>query len=154
MKERLDATDARILHELQTDARLSMRELGRRVNLSAPAVTERVRRLEDAGIITGYRATVNPHPLGRTITAFIGVQDSGQRDPMLVKWAKARDGVLECHSVTGENSCMLRVAVSSIAELETILGELIQMGFTCSTSIVLSTPLSGKMLIPALQPVR
>ncbi|WP_027482176.1 Lrp/AsnC family transcriptional regulator [Deinococcus pimensis] len=145
---KLDGTDVRILTELQQDARLSMRELGRRVGLSAPAVTERVRRLEDAGVIAGYSARVATTPLGRGITAFIGVQDSGQRDPQLVRWARKHDGVLECHSVTGGNSCILKVALPSIVALEAMLAELISMGFTCSTSIVLSTPLEGKMVLP------
>ncbi|THF71354.1 Lrp/AsnC family transcriptional regulator [Deinococcus sp. Arct2-2] len=144
----LDPLDHRILGELQTDSRLSMRELGRRVGLSAPAVTERVRRLEDAQIILGYGIRVAPKPLGRTITAFIGVQDSGRNDPTLVRWATRSDSVLECHSVTGDNSCILKVAVPDVGALETMLGELIQMGFTCDTSIVLSTPLEGKLMLP------
>lgn len=144
----LDPLDHRILGELQTDSRLSMRELGRRVGLSAPAVTERVRRLEDAGVILGYGIRVATQPLGRAITAFIGVQDSGRNDPALVRWAKKHDGVLECHSVTGDNSCILKVAVPDVAALEGLLGELIAMGFTCATSIVLSTPLEGKVLLP------
>lgn len=144
----LDPLDHRILQELQTDSRLSMRELGRRVGLSAPAVTERVRRLEDAQIILGYGVRVAGKPLGRTITAFIGVKDSGRNDPTLVKWATRHDGVLECHSVTGDNSCILKVAVPDVAALETMLGELIQMGFTCDTSIILSTPLEGKLMLP------
>ncbi|ACO45778.1 AsnC family transcriptional regulator [Deinococcus malanensis] len=144
----LDSLDHRILEELQRDSRLSMRELGRRVGLSAPAVTERVRRLEDAGVILGYGVRVATKPLGRTITAFIGVQDSGRNDPTLVRWATRHDSVLECHSVTGDNSCILKVAVPDVGELEGLLGELIQMGFTCDTSIVLSTPLEGKLLLP------
>ena len=131
---------------VQIDADAS--RLGRRVGLSAPAVTERVRRLEDAQIILGYGVRVAGKPLGRTITAFIGVKDSGRNDPTLVKWATRHDGVLECHSVTGDNSCILKVAVPDVAALETMLGELIQMGFTCDTSIVLSTPLEGKLMLP------
>ena len=144
----LDALDQRILQELQQDSRLSMRELGRRIELSAPAVTERVRRLEEAGIILGYGVRVASKPLGRTITAFIGVKDSGRNDPTLVRWSRERDGVLECHSVTGDNSCILKVAVSDVAALEVLLSELIDLGFTCDTSIVLSTPLEGKLLLP------
>ncbi len=144
----LDPLDTRILTELQQDARLSMRELGRRVHLSAPAVTERVRRLEDAGVIQGYSARVASKPLGRSITAFIGVEDSGRNDPKLIKWAQNHDGVQECHSVTGENSCILKVALPDVQALEEVLAELIAMGFTCSTSIVLSTPLGGKLMLP------
>lgn len=144
----LDSLDTRILTELQQDARLSMRELGRRVGLSAPAVTERVRRLEDAGVVLGYSARVATGPLGRTISAFVGVEDSGRGDPKLIRWARERDGVLECHSVTGENSCILKVAVEGVQALEDLLAELIEMGFTCSTSIVLSTSLAGKLILP------
>lgn len=144
----LDPLDHKILQELQTDSRLSMRELGRRVGLSAPAVTERVKRLEDAQIILGYGVRVASKPLGRTITAFIGVKDSGRNDPTLVKWAKSHDGVMECHSVTGDNSCILKVAVPDVGALENMLSELINMGFTCDTSIVLSTPLEGKLMLP------
>ncbi|WP_420595968.1 Lrp/AsnC family transcriptional regulator [Deinococcus sp.] len=144
----LDALDQRILQEVQEDARLSMRELGRRVGLSAPAVTERVRRLEEGGVILGYGARVASKPLGRAITAFVGVRDSGKRDPELVRWAQRNDSVLECHSVTGDNSCMLKVALPDVAALEHLLGELIDMGFTCDTSIVLSSPLDGKRLTP------
>lgn len=142
----LDPLDQRILEQLQEDARHSMRELGRRVGLSAPAVTERVRRLEESGVILGYGARVATKPLGRSITAFVGVKDSGRHDTELVRWAQQRDGVLECHSVTGDNSCMLKVAVSDVAALETLLGELIDMGFTCDTAIVLSSPIDGKRL--------
>lgn len=145
----LDALDHHILQELQADSRLSMRELGRRVGLSAPAVTERVKRLEDAQIILGYGVRVASKPLGRAITAFIGVKDSGRNDPTLVRWARKNDGVLECHSVTGENSCILKIAVPDVAALETMLSDLIHMGFTCDTSIVLSTPLEGKLMIPS-----
>ena len=146
MKFELDPMDARILAVLQEDARLSMRELGRRVGLSAPAVTERVRRLEEAKVLLGYHALVSPAALGRGIQAFIGVQESGQRDPQLVQWARGQEGVLEVHSVTGENSCMIKVALRNMSELRGILGELIEMGFTCSTSMVLETLLSGKTL--------
>ncbi len=142
----LDSLDQRILEQLQLDGRLSMRELGRRVDLSAPAVTERVRRLEEGQVIVGYGARVAAKPLGRSITAFVGVKDSGKNDPALVRWAQQRDGVLECHSVTGDNSCILKVALGDVASLEQLLGELIELGFTCDTSIVLSSPLAGKAL--------
>jgi len=74
------------------------------------------------------------------------VQESGQRDPQLVQWARGQEGVLEVHSVTGENSCMIKVALRDMSELRGVLGELIEMGFTCSTSMVLETLLSGKTL--------
>lgn len=142
----IDPTDDKILQALQTDSRLSMRELGRRVGLSAPAVTERVKRLEEHGVIQGYGVRLTLKAMGRNITAFIGVKDSGRNDPALVRWASRHPGVLECHSVTGDNSCILKVAVADVAALDAMLGELIDLGFTCSTSIVLSTPLEGKIV--------
>lgn len=144
----LDSFDHKILQELQADARLSMRELSRRIGLSAPAVTERVRRLEDRGVLLGYRALVSPGGVGRDLVAYVAVQDSGKRDPELTRWAREHPGVLECHSVTGRSSCMLKVAVPGVVALEELLGELIDLGFTCDTSIVLSSPLPGKPLGP------
>lgn len=141
---KLDDLDHQILDALQLDSRLSMRELGRRVGLSAPAVTERVRRMEEARVILGYGIQVSSEYLGHHLTAFIGVKDSGRKDPDLVHWAEQRSGVLECHSVTGSNSCILKVAVADVAALDHLLGELIQMGFTCDTSIVLSSLLEGR----------
>ena len=107
-----------------------------RVDTSAMPLSPGLRRLG-----AGMRA-------GRSITACVGVQDSGKRDPELVRWAQKHDGVLECHSVTGNNSCILKVAVPDVHALEVLLGDLIGMGFTCETSIVLSTPLEGKLMLP------
>jgi Lrp/AsnC family transcriptional regulator, leucine-responsive regulatory protein len=150
----LDGLDYRILAELQADARLSMRELGRRVGLSAPAVTERVHRLVDAKVILSYGARVAAKPLGRTITAFIGVKDSGRGDPTLIRWANKNDNVLECHSVTGHNSCILKICVTDVSALEGLLSELISMGFTCDTSVVLSSPVESKALVPIQNQIR
>lgn len=142
----LDPVDYQILWQLQADSRLSMRKLGALVGLSAPAVTERVRRMEEAEVITGYGVKLSQAKLGRHLVAFIAVKDSGRNDAILINWAKQNEGVLECHSVTGVNSCILKVAVSDISALDEILRALIEMGFSCDTSVVLKTSLEGKKL--------
>src|SRR5690349_1497446 len=109
MISELDAHDSRILQELQRDARLSMAELGRRVHLSQPAVTERVRKLEAAGVITGYRATVNLPALGYGIRA---VMRAGRVDyARVVKLLQNTPEVVNAYNVTGENSWVFEIAV-------------------------------------------
>jgi DNA-binding HxlR family transcriptional regulator len=103
----LDATDWRILEELQTDGRLSYNELGRRVSLSPPAVAERVRRLEELGVITGYQARVDPARAGLPLTAF--VQMRCRLDRCLLKTSQASDypEIVEIHKLTGDYCSML-----------------------------------------------
>ena len=109
----MDAYDTRILAELQSDARLSMTELGRRVHLSQPAVTERVRKLEAAGVISGYRATVNLQALGYGIRAVIRV---GRAEyARIVKLIQATPEVVTAYNVTGEDSWVLEIAVVDVA---------------------------------------
>lgn len=130
----MDAYDTRILAELQADARLSMTELGRRVHLSQPAVTERVRKLEAAGVISGYRATVNLQALGYGIRAVIRV---GRAEyTRIVKLIQATPEVVTAYNVTGEDSWILEIAVRDVAHLEQVLQRYCQLAET-STAIIL-----------------
>lgn len=138
----LDATDWQILHLLQSDARLSYREVGRRVSLSTPAVTERVRKLEEAGIIRGYRATVHPPALGHGITAFMQLTVPKRLTPHAIAFLRTRPEVLECHHVTGDISFILKLCTDSMARLEALMQELGHYGET-NTMIVLSTPIEA-----------
>jgi Lrp/AsnC family transcriptional regulator, leucine-responsive regulatory protein len=133
-ERRLDDTDWRILHELQADARLSFNELGRRVSLSPPAVAERVRRLEEAGIIAGYQARV---------TAF--VQMRCRLDQCLLKTSKASDypEVVEVHKLSGDHCSMLKVRAASMEHFEGLLERLGRHG-EMRTSVVLSTQYEGR----------
>jgi Lrp/AsnC family leucine-responsive transcriptional regulator len=135
---RVDDTDRRILEELQIDGRISYTELGRRVALTAPAVAERVRRLEESGVITGFRANVDPARLGYPITAFIRWTSNGPDCAVLGEIAKDIPEVLECHRITGETSYILKVATNSVGHLERLLDRLIPHGSTI-TSVVLSS---------------
>lgn len=141
----LDATDWRILRELQRDARLSYNELGRRVGLSAPAAGERVRKLEAAGIITGYGAQVDPAKVGLPLLAMIQLRcDPGK---CLLKTSKADEfpEVLEMHKLSGSHCSLLKIAVSSMQHLEAFNERLGAHGPLTST-IVTSSPLTRRII--------
>jgi Lrp/AsnC family transcriptional regulator, leucine-responsive regulatory protein len=136
----LDATGWKLLRALQADARLSFHQLGDRVGLSAPAAAERVRRMEDAGLIAGYRAVVPLAAAGLTITAFVrvlGMNNERYYERMLAA-VNAMPRVLEAHHVAGDDSFVLKVAAADVQELEHVIAQLTRLGRSV-TSIVLST---------------
>ncbi len=142
----LDDIGWQILRELQLDARLSFHELGRRVGLSAPATAERVRKLEDSGIITGYGARIDAQRVGLPITAIIRmttlkVTFPQQPDEMSYIFPE----MLECHRVTGTDSYILKIVVSSITHLEQVINRLVPYGEP-ATSIVLSSIISNEII--------
>jgi Lrp/AsnC family transcriptional regulator, leucine-responsive regulatory protein len=142
----LDETGWHILEALQENARLSFSELGQRVGLSSPAVAERVRRMEDAGIITGYRAAVNTTKIGYPITAIIRVSNSpGERCTRLSASTQEIPEVLECYRVTGSDSLVMKVMASSVEHLESLIDRISEHG-QLTTSIVLSTVLDRKVI--------
>jgi Lrp/AsnC family transcriptional regulator, leucine-responsive regulatory protein len=137
----LDPLAWKILAELQADARLSYSELGRRVGLSTPAAAERVRRLEDSGVIEGYEARVNPARLGLAVAAFIRIRLTGSESlaRKLTAAAGQMPEVLECHRCTGDESFILKVRVESVDDLQKLIDKLTPFGMT-STSLILSSP--------------
>lgn len=141
LNTQLDPISWRILAELQADARLSYAEVGRRVGLSTPAAAERVRRLEESGIITGYTARINPERIGLTVGAFIRVRLSGSeaQAKKLTALAGELAEVLECHRCTGDESFIFKVLVGSVGELQKLIDRLTPFGMT-STSLILSSP--------------
>ncbi|MFY9512295.1 MAG: Lrp/AsnC family transcriptional regulator [Rubrivivax sp.] len=141
----LDSYDTRILAELQADARLSLAELGRRVHLSQPAVAERVRKLEAAGVITGYRATVNLAALGYGIRALVrvGRADFGR----MLKIVESRPEIINAWNITGETSWELEIAVVDVAHLDAVVSELCLLAET-STSIILKAPREHQVMLP------
>jgi Lrp/AsnC family leucine-responsive transcriptional regulator len=144
----LDEIGWKILSELQQNARIPFAELGRRVGLSTPAVTERVHRMEDAGIILGYRAQIDPAKVGLPILAFINVKVSGENLTHFMNLAAKQPEVLECHRVTGAESFLLKTAVSDVAHLERLLDALMPYVAT-TTSMVLSTAVAwGNVVKP------
>jgi len=137
----VDAVGWRILAALQADARLSFSELGRRVGLSPPAAAERVRRLEDAGIIRAYRAEVDPEKLGFPLTAIIRLSVAEQHFARLKALVLQLPEVLEGHHVTGADSLVVKVTATSVGHLERVIEQLGRYG-TPTTSIILSSPVS------------
>jgi len=135
----LDRIGLEILSALQEDGRITFSELGKRVGLSSPAISERVRRMEEAGIIKGYRAIVDPEKLGYPITAAVRLSASRERQEDLLAFLKGRKEVLSCERVTGADSFLLKVIVTNVSHLESLLDLLSKFGQPV-TSIVLSVP--------------
>ena len=146
----LDETNRRILTLLCEDPRQSVAQLARRVGMSAPAVRERVARLEETGVIRGYRLDVDPAALGLPVTAWVRVRPGPGQLPKIVELAGRVPEVSECHRISGEDCFLLLVHVSEIAALEGVLDEFQRYGQTVS-SFVVSTPVPPR---PVLPPVR
>ncbi|WHT23248.1 Lrp/AsnC family transcriptional regulator [Crossiella sp. CA-258035] len=140
MAETMDLTDWMIVAELQQDGRLALTELGRRVNLSASATTERVKRLEHAGVITGYRAVVDLDKVGYHVLAVVRLKYPGHQHQPLHRLLAQRGEILECLRITGEDCYTLKVAATSMPHLEQVVNELTAFGST-TTNIVYSQPL-------------
>jgi Lrp/AsnC family transcriptional regulator, leucine-responsive regulatory protein len=137
-----DPLNLQILTELQKEPRLSMTKLGKLVGLSPPAVTERVRRLEEAGVIKNYRLEIAPAALGLPLTAFIRVRPhSGQQLGKIAELAQSIPEITECHRVTGEDCFIVKVHLPSLEQLDSILDEFLRYG-TTTTSLVQSSPVS------------
>jgi Lrp/AsnC family leucine-responsive transcriptional regulator len=141
----LDPINRRLLQELQADARVTMAELGRRINLSAPAVGERVQRLERAGVITGYRAEVDPKAIGFPIAAVVRVRPTTRQLQKIPELAREIPEVVDCHRITGEDCFFVKLHLRSMDDLEEILDRFIVLGQT-TTSIIHSSPLTGRAL--------
>ncbi len=137
----LDETGWRLLQELQQDARLSYSELGKRVALSSPAVADRMRRMEDAGIIAGYHAEVDTARLGLPVVAIVRLGSiGGQSCQRAVAQVSDIPEVLECYRVTGDDSVVVKVVATSVDHLARIIDQLSLHGIP-ATSIVRSNPM-------------
>jgi len=135
----IDAVNRRILEELQRDPRLTMSELGRRIGMSSPAVTERVRRLEETGVIRGYSLDLNPAALGLPIAAYIRVRPNPGQLPRIAELARQIPEIVECHRVTGEDCFILKVHIPAIDQLDRLLDSFLLYGST-TTTIIQSSP--------------
>jgi Lrp/AsnC family transcriptional regulator, leucine-responsive regulatory protein len=141
----LDAVDRSLLRELQENSRLSLAELGRRINLSSPAVAERLQRLERSGAITAYRAEVDPKALGYPIAAFVRIRPTTRQLQKIPELAREVPEVVECHRVTGEDCFVLKLHLRAMDDLEPILDRFIVLGQT-TTSIIHSSPIGERAL--------
>jgi len=139
-RHQLDSIDEKIVGELLEDGRMALAELGRRVNLSAPAVAERLKRLERTGVITGYRAQVDPRALGYELLAIVRVKPAPRQLPKIPELAAEIPQVVECLRITGEDCFYIKLCLRSIDELSGLLDRFLVYGET-TTSIVNSTPI-------------
>ena len=141
----LDETNRRLLRELHANPRITMSALGRIVGMSAPAVTERVQRMERDGVITGYRVEVDPAALGLPVSAFTRVRPAPRQLSKVAELAASLPQVSECHRITGEDCFLIRVHAPTIQELEETLDRFLLYGQTV-TSMVVSTPVPRRPL--------
>lgn len=137
--ESLDAINLCLLRELRADPCVTMAELGRRVGMSSPAVTERVRRLEDAGVIRGYRLDLDPAALGLPLSAYIRIRPDPGQLPKVAELARQVPEVVECHRITGEDCFILKIHFPAMDQLDRILDRFLAYG-TTTTSIIQSSP--------------
>ncbi|WP_436735894.1 Lrp/AsnC family transcriptional regulator [Streptomyces sp. BBFR102] len=142
-----DATDWRILEALQRDGRASFAELARAVSMSASAVTERVRRLEEAGIVRGYTAVVDPERLGYAILAFVRLRCPQGTCKPFHDLVATTPQILEAHHVAGDDCFMIKVAARSMRHLEEVTGRIAGLG-SVTTSVVYSSPLARRAIGP------
>jgi Lrp/AsnC family leucine-responsive transcriptional regulator len=141
----LDDVNVALLAELHAEPRITMSALGRRVGMSAPAVTERVQRMERAGVILGYRLEVDPAALGLPVTAFARIRPAPGQLPKVAELAGRISQVSECHRITGEDCFLVKVHAASVPDLEEVLDQFLLYGQTV-TSIVVSTPVPPRPL--------
>jgi len=139
----MDQTDVKIVSILQKDGRISMKELGKLVSLSPPAVAERVKRLEDTGIIERYKAIVNNVKVGKPICVFINASIKPEKQESFWEFAKKSEDIVECHHVTGPYSMIMKAYLREMAHLEELVGKVQSYGNT-ETYIIMSSPIEDK----------
>lgn len=143
----LDSVGWAILCELQNDARIPFSELGRRVGLSSPAVAERVRRMENAGIITGYHAEINLPAVGLGIIALLSIRTYAGKSHAVSELARATPEVMFCHEVTGIECYFMKVAVRDMPHLNYVIKRFDHCGHL-TTSLILTSPVEDRVISP------
>jgi Lrp/AsnC family transcriptional regulator, leucine-responsive regulatory protein len=135
----LDITNISLLRELEADARLSLAELGRRVGLSSPAVADRLERLEEAGVIRGYRAEIDPRALGYGLAVVLRIRPAPRELKKVAELAQRTPEVVECHRITGDDCYLMKAHVRDVEHMEEVIDRFAIYGQT-TTSIVQSSP--------------
>lgn len=139
----LDIYGRRLLEELQVNARLSVAELGRRIGLSPTATSERLKQMEEVGILRGYTVQIDQEALGLEVMAFIRMSCGGQNYHRLLEYVQTLEEVRECHHLTGGDDFLLKVTTTNMADLEALIEALLPYGNPV-TSLVLSSPVEHR----------
>jgi Lrp/AsnC family leucine-responsive transcriptional regulator len=139
MNRILDDTNIRLLQELEADARISLAELGRRVGLSSPAVADRLERLEEAGVIRGYRAELEPRALGYELAVVLRIRPAPRELKKVAELAQRTPEIVECHRITGDDCYLMKAHVRDVEHMEEVIDGFAIYGQT-TTSIVQSSP--------------
>ena len=139
----VDEINAKLLEELQNDARLSVAELGRRVGLSSPAVAERLQRMEAAGVIRGYHADIDPRALGYFLPAVIRIRPAPRELKKVAELAQRTPEVVECLRITGDGCFLMKLHLRDVEHLEEVIDRFVAYGQT-TTSIVQSSPVPAR----------
>ena len=139
----MDNYGRKLLHELQVNSRLSLAELGRRIGLSPTATAERLKQMEEVGILRGYTVEIDREALGLGVLAFIRMSCAGQNYYRLLEYVHTLEEVRECHHLTGGDDFLLKVTTTSMADLEALIEALLPYGNPV-TSLVLSSPVEKR----------
>ena len=140
----LDGIDVRILDALVADARVSVADLARAVGLSSPSVSERMKRLEEAGVIEGYTVRINPHALGLPLAAWLRIRPIPGELKRVAEILRGLPAIVECDRITGDDCFIARAHVRSVAELESLIDAIIPYAMT-NTSIIQSSPVPRRL---------
>ncbi|QKG84473.1 Lrp/AsnC family transcriptional regulator [Kroppenstedtia pulmonis] len=144
----MDDIDRRILELLQEDSRITIIHLSKKLNLSRPSVNERLRRLQENGVIQGFTARISPEKIGKSTLVIIQIGNLKIECRRFEEMIKEETDILECHRVTGTNSYFMKAVVASTKDLESLVDRLIPFG-QLNTSVVLSSPIPYRPLLPA-----
>jgi Lrp/AsnC family leucine-responsive transcriptional regulator len=139
----IDELSAGLLRELTADPRLRTTELARRLGVSAPTVRERIARLEEAGVIQGYRLVIDPAALGLGVAAWVRLRPGPGQVSRIAELARSTPEVVECHRISGEDCFLMRVQVRAIDALENLLDRFAVHGQT-NSSFIVSTPVEPR----------
>lgn len=139
----MDSTDYKIIDILQKNGRISMKELAKLVALSSPAVSERIRRLEETGVIENYRAIINTEKIGKPIRVLINASIKPEKQDKFLEFAKNSEEIIECYHITGPYSMIMKAHLKAMPHLEKLVSKIQSYGNT-ETHIIMSSPIENK----------
>lgn len=140
----IDAIDAKILHALARDARMTLAEMARAVGLSSPSVSERLRRLEETGVIEGYAAIINPKAIGLEVSVWLRIRPMPGQLAKVAKILDTLDAIVECDRITGDDCFIAKAHVPAIEDLEKLIDEIVPFAMT-NTSVIQSSPVKRRL---------